>query len=154
MKVPVTVSLADLTADSISNEPTRLLEPTSEPFVAAYEFQSASSDEEEDDSVFGSELRLLSPLLSPAPAENQFCIFQFRIQTVVLDLNLGSELKTSSSKDTGDVVGSVLRLLVSCVQVDSSSSVNRILWGKIALGRSSSHSTVASFVRKISSSLC
>lgn len=68
--MPETVSLADLTADSISKDPTKLLEPASDPLVAEYEFQSARSDEDGADNDFGSELEVSSP-----PPENQFCIF-------------------------------------------------------------------------------
>lgn len=74
LKVPETVSFADLTADSISNEPTKL-DPESESCVAAYEFQSDNSDEDGADNDFGSELGLLSPALPP---ENQLCILTVR----------------------------------------------------------------------------
>lgn len=66
LKVPETVSLADLTADSMSNTPTREPPPllSSGDLAAAYEFQSASRDDE----------ALGWTSFSLTPPENQFCI--------------------------------------------------------------------------------
>lgn len=71
LNVPDTVSLADLTAASISNTPAK--EPpllvSSEDLAAEYEFQSASREEDEDNVVCWREFSL-----SPTPPENHFCI--------------------------------------------------------------------------------
>lgn len=72
LNVPETVSLADLTADSRSNAPPKELAVvlSSDAFVDAYEFQSASSDDDDEANDVCCSFRSSSAM----PAENQFCI--------------------------------------------------------------------------------
>lgn len=80
LKVPETVSLADLTADSISKE-AKLPEPPESFAVEAYEFQSANNDEAGADEAFGSELGLSS---LPLPV-NQFIFLLVCVYSIGVD---------------------------------------------------------------------